>query len=88
MEKLMTVEDVAEVLQVATATAYRKMKEMRHMTSPLRVTESDFMAWLQQKMDAPGEKQKKPRKTRVQPIRRAMPGADGKFHVPRVRTTT
>jgi hypothetical protein len=84
MEKLMTVEDVAEILRVKPATAYRKIKEMRHMTSPLRVRESDFMAWLQQKTAGSGEKQKT-RKPQGTTIQRAMPGADGKFHVPRVR---
>lgn len=88
MEKLLTVEDVAEKLQVTRATAYKYIRQMRHMESPVRVTESDLNAWVMARMTAPGDRmepekkrRKKPEKGRVIP----MPGPDGKYHVPRRR---
>ena len=40
MDKLLTADDVAEVLQVSRRTAYKIMHEMPHMESPFRVAEA------------------------------------------------
>lgn len=88
MEKLMTAKDVAEALKVSEKTAYTYMHQMQHMASPLRVTESEFRAWMMGKMMSPGETKKTRKKKKAEKNGRIIhvaPGPDGKWHVPRVR---
>lgn len=46
MEKLLTPDDVAHVLQVSRRTAYRIMHQMPHLETPFRVAESGLRAWM------------------------------------------
>lgn len=87
MDKLMKVEDVAEALNVTRATAYKYIRQMRHMESPVRVTEGDFRAWVLAKTAMPGEtlKETGKKKKAKQRVPKVSPGPDGKWHVPRVR---
>lgn len=87
MDKLLKVEDVAEVLQVTRATAYKYIRQMRHMENPVRVTEGDFRAWMQMQMAMPGEIRKEPKKKKQGKMHmpKVGPGPDGKWHVPRIR---
>lgn len=56
MEKLLKVEEVAEVLQVSKKTAYGYMGQMIHMENPLRVSEGSLRAWINERTRAPEEK--------------------------------
>lgn len=71
MERLLTVEDVMEIVQVSRRTAYTYMQTMIHMTRPLRVTEAALKAWIAERMTAPGQpvaKAKKPQAYRHAPV--------------------
>ena len=46
MERLLTPDDVAEILQVGKRSAYTYMGQMVHMDSPLRVTEEALREWI------------------------------------------
>ena len=55
MEKLLTVDDVAEALQVAPRTAYTFMHQMVHLTKPLRVSENSLRVWIAERTIDPSE---------------------------------
>lgn len=80
MDKLLTADDVAEVLQVSRRTAYKIMHEMQHMESPFRVAESALRSWIWDKTKLPGEKGGKKKRAA---FRAAATGAD--WHIPRRR---
>jgi len=46
MDKLLTPDDVAQVLQVSRRTAYRIMHQMPHIETPFRVAEAGLRAWI------------------------------------------
>ena len=46
MDKLLTPDEVAEVLRVSKRTAYRIMHQMPHMETPFRVAETGLRAWI------------------------------------------
>lgn len=60
MQKLLTVEDVAEVLQVSARSAYRKMHEMPHTKAPLRVAETALREWITAQTVIPSGTKKTP----------------------------
>ena len=53
MDKLLTPDDVAQVLQVSRRTAYRIMHQMPHMETPFRVAETGLRAWIAGRTVAP-----------------------------------
>ena len=77
MEKLLRVKDIMERYGCTRPTAYKRMHEMRHMTSPLAVHEWAVIAWENSKMIDPSEK---PKKKAV----RAKPMPEG-YRIPRRR---
>jgi len=46
LEKLLSPDDVAAILQVSRRTAYTIMHQMPHLERPFRVSESGLRAWL------------------------------------------
>jgi len=46
MDKLLTPDEVAEILRVSRRTAYRIMHQMPHIATPFRVAESGLRAWI------------------------------------------
>ena len=79
MEKLLTVNDVADILQVSRRSAYLYIREMPHMQSPLRVTETALRGWIWERTRVPGEKPKQQSAVK----RTAMSMAD--YRIPRRR---
>lgn len=53
MEKLLTVDDVADALQVCRRTAYTYMEEMIHLDRPRRVSECSFREWMRGRTAGP-----------------------------------
>lgn len=47
MERWLTVDDVAEVLQLSRSRAYTYVHRMEHMDAPLRVAERVLTAWIE-----------------------------------------
>jgi hypothetical protein len=46
MDKLLTPDEVAEILRVSRRTAYRIMHQMPHIETPFRVAETGLRAWI------------------------------------------
>lgn len=53
MEKMLTVDDVANVLQVSKRSAYGYMRDMPHIDRPLRVSEMSLREWINARTKAP-----------------------------------
>lgn len=53
MERLLSPEQVAEILSVKKSTAYTIIHRMPHMESPLRVTERALRDYIESKMVYP-----------------------------------
>lgn len=53
IDKLLTVDDVAQALQVCRRTAYTYMAQMYHLERPRRVTERALQNWIQDRSSAP-----------------------------------
>ena len=53
MEKLLTPDEVANILRVSRRTAYRIMHQMPHIETPFRVAETWLMAWIAGRTVAP-----------------------------------
>ena len=53
MDKLLTPDEVAEVLRVSRRTAYRIMHQMPHLETPFRVAETGLRAWIAGRTVAP-----------------------------------
>ena len=84
MRKLLTADDVAEIMRVARRTAYTYMRQMPHMESPLRVAEEDLFAWIDGRTVAPAATGKaKP--APVIRFQRPQRGAD-EWRIPRRRS--
>ena len=77
MEKLLTPDDVATILQVSKRTAYTIMHQMPHMERPCRVSELGLRSWIDKQTRTVGE----PKKRRTEQRMPMM--AD--FHIPRKR---
>ena len=58
MDKLLTPDDVAQVLQVSRRTAYRIMHQMPHMETPFRVAETGLRAWIAGRTVSPATESK------------------------------
>lgn len=56
MDRLLTAENVADIMQVSTRTAYGYMSEMPHIDRPRRVTEGVLRAWIVGRTVVPAEK--------------------------------
>jgi len=56
MDKLLTPDDVAAILQVSRRTAYTYIGQMIHLERPLRVSESSLRAWIIERTAGPREK--------------------------------
>ena len=54
MGKLLTVDDVAAILQISRRTAYKLMHKMPHLEHPFRVTETALMAYIAANTVYPG----------------------------------
>lgn len=83
IEKLLTPDDVAQVLQVSRRTAYRIMHQMPHLETPFRVTENGLRAWLNDRTAQPVALERGKEKTRPRAVKMPLVG-DG-FHIPRRR---
>ena len=83
MEKLLTPDDVAEVLRVSRRTAYRIMHQMPHIENPFRVAESGLRAWLYERTAQPEGKGKGKQKARQRAVKMPLLGHD--YHIPRRR---
>lgn len=83
MDKLLTPDDVAQVLQISRRTAYRIMHQMPHIETPFRVTESGLRAWLYERTRQPEDKDKGKQKARQRAVKMPMLGND--YHIPRRR---
>ena len=82
MDKLLTVDDVAEILQVSRRTAYTYMGKMLHLNQPLRVSESALRAWIAGRTVDPEQEKKKGRRTEPRPmVGESFTG----YHIPRRR---
>ena len=53
MDRLLTPKDIMARYQVCQATAYRYMRSMQHITSPLRVSADAVEAWERDKTQMP-----------------------------------
>ena len=83
MDKLLTPDDVAQVLQVSRRTAYRIMHQMPHVETPFRVSETELRVWLGRKTVSPAMETKGKAKTRQ---RAAKIPLLNDYHIPRRRT--
>ena len=84
IDKLLTPDDVAHVLQVSRRTAYRIMHQMPHIETPFRVAESGLRAWLAGKTVDPAMMETKGKaKTRQRAVK--IPLVND-YHIPRRRT--
>lgn len=77
MEKLLTPDDVAGILQISNRTAYKIMHQIPHMERPFRVSELGLRDWINKQTRTANE----PKKRKVE--KRMPMMAD--FHIPRKR---
>lgn len=56
MERYLTKDVIAEILQVSPRTAHSYMMQMPHLIRPVRVSESSLREWIAQRTVCPGEK--------------------------------
>jgi len=64
VDKLLTPDDVAAILQVSKRTAYTIMHQMPHLERPFRVSEAGLLAWLYERTAQPEAKDKGKTKAR------------------------
>jgi hypothetical protein len=83
MDKLLTPDDVAAILQVSRRTAYTIMRQMPHLERPFRVSEAGLRAWLYERTAQPEEKGKGKTKARQRAVKMPLLGND--YHIPRRR---
>lgn len=57
MERLLTADNVAEILQVSKRSAYSYMRDMPHLDRPLRVSETSLREWINARTMAPAARQ-------------------------------
>jgi predicted DNA-binding transcriptional regulator AlpA len=85
MDKLLTPDDVAQVLQVSRRTAYRIMHQMPHIDTPFRVAETELRVWLGRKTVDPSMIETKGKAKTHQ--RAAKIPLVNDYHIPRRRRT-
>jgi len=83
MDKLLTPDDVAAILQVSRRTAYRIMHQMPHMETPFRVAETGLRAWIAGRTVAPATESKGIAKARQRAAKIPMVGEA--YKIPRRR---
>jgi hypothetical protein len=83
MDKLLTPDDVAQVLQVSRRTAYRIMHQMPHVETPFRVAETGLRAWIAGRTVAPATESKGKAKARQRAAK--MPLVGEVYKIPRRR---
>ena len=83
MDKLLTPDDVAQVLQVSRRTAYRIMHQMPHMETPFRVAETGLRAWIAGRTVSPATESKGKAKARQRAAK--MPLVGEVYKIPRRR---
>ena len=83
MDKLLTPDEVAEVLRVSRRTAYRIMHQMPHMETPFRVAETGLRAWIAGRTVSPATESK----GKVKAHQRAakIPLVGNEYHIERRR---
>ena len=85
MDRLLTPDDVAEIMQVSRRTAYAIMHQMPHMMRPFRVSEAGLRAYITSRTEAPREERAPGRASRA-PRRTAYPPLmPPDYHIPRRR---
>lgn len=82
MDKLLTPDDVAAILQVSRRTAYTIMHQMPHLERPFRVSESGLRAWLYERTAQPEGRNQGKQKARQRAVK--MPLVSD-YHIPRRR---
>ena len=83
MDKLLTPDDVAQVLQVSRRTAYRIMHQMPHIETPFRVAETGLRAWIAGRTVSPGTESKGKAKARQRAAK--IPLVGNEYHIERRR---
>lgn len=84
IDKLLTPEEVSEILQVSRRTAYRIMHQMPHIKTPFRVAETELRVWLGRKTVDPAMIETKGKaKARQRALK--IPLVND-YHIPRRRT--
>jgi len=83
MDKLLTPDDVAAILQVSRRTAYTIMHQMPHLEKPFRVSEAGLRAWLYERTRQPEDKNKGKTKAHQRAVK--MPLLWNDYHIPRRR---
>ena len=83
MDKLLTPDDVAQVLQVSRRTAYRIMHQMPHMETPFRVAETGLRAWIAGRTVAPAMENTGKAKARQRAAK--IPLVGNEYHIERRR---
>lgn len=83
MNKLLTPDDVSEILQVSRRTAYTIMHQMPHLEKPFRVSEAGLRAWLYERTRQPEDKGKGKGKAHQRAAKMPLLGHD--YHIPRRR---
>lgn len=83
MDKLLTPDDVAQVLQVSRRTAYRIMHQIPHLETPFRVAESGLRAWIAGRTVSPAMENQGKAKTRQMALK--IPLVGEAYKIPRRR---
>ena len=83
MDKLLTPDDVAGILQVSRRTAYTIMHQMPHLEKPFRVSESGLRAWLYERTRQPETQSQGKQKAHQRAVKMPLLGHD--YHIPRRR---
>ena len=83
MDKLLTPDDVANILRVSRRTAYRIMHQMPHMETPFRVAETGLRAWIAWRTVAPATENKGKAKARQRAAK--IPLVGEVYKIPRRR---
>ena len=83
MDKLLTPDDVAAILQVSRRTAYTIMHQIPHLERPFRVSEAGLRAWLYERTAQPEGRSQGKQKARQRAVKMPLLGQD--YHIPRRR---
>ena len=83
MDKLLTPDEVAEVLRVSRRTAYRIMRQMPHLETPFRVAETGLRAWIAGRTVSPAMENKGNTKARQRAAK--IPLVGEVYKIPRRR---
>lgn len=81
-DKLLTADDVAEILQVSRRTAYTIMHQMVHLEKPFRVSNAALRGWLNEKARGPAPEKGQ---AKAKQKRERMPLMGYEYHIPRRR---